>query len=165
MAPDGGRRAYRGVVCILAVVLVLAAAACGSRARSPGGPAVPGPTDVPPPNLAVRPDGRARQFLDLVREGRYAQAYDGFLAQEARARVSKDQFVGQLTEAMKTASTRAGYENRWVQSERIEAGVAVLVISDRKFPEAVPWTWEFVREGGEWRLRRLYLPPIVTHPR
>lgn len=153
---------HRRPLLLLFLLCLLGAPACG-RSGGTEAPPAPGPTDIPPPPLTARPDGLARSFLDLVRQQRYPQAY-GYLGAEARARISEQEFARQLGEAMKTASTRLSYENRWVESERIEGDTAVIMVSDVKYPEAQVWRWEFRREGGEWKLQKLFMPPIVTHP-
>lgn len=147
---------------LLALVLLWGAAACG-RSPGPEKPPAPGPTDIPPPPLNARPDGLARTFLDLVRQERFDQAY-GYLGTEAKARISPADFSRQLGEAMKIASTRLSFESRWVEGERIEGETAIVKVADRKYPEAQVWNWEFRPEGGAWKIQRLYMPPVVTHP-
>lgn len=142
------------------LLLLLAPLACGQGAGRTG-PVAPGPTEIPPPPLASRPDGLAREFLDLVRSRHFDQAY-GFLGSRVRSQVSQEQFRTTLEEALRTASTRTAYQNRWIQSERIRRGRAYITVTDRQYPETLPWVWVFEREGGAWKLQELHLPPIDT---
>lgn len=153
---------HRRPLLLLLLLCLLGATACGRSGGSEAPPA-PGPTDIPPPPLTARPDGLARSFLDLVRQQHFAQAY-AHLGAEAKARVTEQEFTQRLAEAMKTASTRLSFENRRIESERIQGDTALIMVSDAKYPEAQVWQWEFRREAGEWKLQKLYMPPIVTHP-
>jgi hypothetical protein len=77
--------------------------------------------------------------------------------------MSAEDFEKRMGEALKTASTRLAYENRWVQSERIEGPRALVTVSDRRYSQVQAWTWEFWLEAGAWRIRTLDLPPILRH--
>lgn len=142
-------------------MLALAAIACGGS-QGGAGEIVPGPTDLPAPSLEGRPDALAREFLDHVRARRFKQAHR-YLGTGLQTAMTAEEFSQRLDEALKTGSTRLAYENRWVQSERIEGPRALVTVSDRKYPQVQPWTWEFWLEAGEWRVRTLDLPPVLHH--
>ena len=142
------------------LVLALIATACGGRKAGNSG--LVGPTDIKPPELATRPDGQARLFLDQVRDRRFDQAY-GLFSQRLQARLSNEAFRRGLGQALQADSTRAAYQDRWVQSERILGEQALVIVSDRTRPQVLPWTWEFRKEGSAWKLWALDLPPVLSH--
>ena len=141
------------------IMLTLMALACGGGQGGPE-PANQGPTEIPPPSLQGRPDMLARDFLDHLRAQRFRQAH-AFLGTSLQAAMTADVFEKSMGEALKTASTRLAYENRWVQSERIEGSRALVTVSDRRYSQVQPWTWEFELEEGKWKIRTLDLPPIL----
>jgi len=143
------------------VVLALASLACGGG-RGGAGEATLGPTEIPPPSLEGRPDTLAREFLDHVRAHRFKQAH-GYLGTGLQATVTAEDFERRMGEALKTGSTRIAYENRWVQSERVEGPRALVTVTDRRYSQVQAWTWEFWLEAGTWRIRTLDLPPILHH--
>ncbi len=143
------------------LVLALIAVACGGQKA--GTSRLVGPTDIKPPELANRPDGLARLFLDQVRDRRFDQAY-GLFSPQLQARLSKEAFRRSLGQALQVDSTRAAYQSRWVQSERIMGGRALVTVADRTRPQVQPWKWEFRQEGSAWKLWALDLPPVLSHP-
>jgi hypothetical protein len=143
------------------IMLTLMALACGGGQVGPG-PTNPGPTEIPPPSLKDRPDMLARDFLDHLRAQRFRQAH-AFLGTSLQAAMTTEVFETRMGEALKTASTRLAYENRWVQSERIEGSRALVTVSDRRYSQVQPWTWEFRLEEGKWKIQTLDLPPILRH--
>lgn len=120
------------------------------------------PDSVPPPSLNVRPDGLAREFLDLVRAGKYAKAYTYFSV-DLRINVTENAFTSGLTNAMKVASTRKSLANRGVISERIVNNRAIVEVGDLKYTTAKTWKWEFEKTDSGWKILSLDLPPITSY--
>ncbi len=144
---------------LLALFLIFLSAACGTQEAGPSG--VPGPTEIRPPDLTARPDGLARQFLDRLQNRDFERAYELF-GPRLRMRLSREAFGEGLSRALQTESTRAAYQSRWVQSERILGDRALVTVSDRVQPQLQAWVWEFRREGSAWKLWSLDLPPVLS---
>ncbi len=150
---------WRRLGRVLALLLVLVSAACSGQKTGTSG--VPGPSEIRPPELANRPDGLARQFLDGVRNRDPERAYNLF-SSRLQDRLSEQAFRQEIGRALETESTRAAYQSRWVQSERILGDRALVTVSDRKNPQLQPWTWEFRQEGSGWKIWDLDLPPVLS---
>lgn len=159
-SPPGQRVLAWAVLCLCVFGLLLAGG-CRSRPGKPPRPPVPGPTDIPPPDLRQTPDGIARDFLRLITTGKAEQAYP-LLSQRARSRITQYEFTKKFNEGMREPAMAAAYVHRYVSATRWDprSGQGIAQISDRRDPKAPVWTWGFVREDGFWRIDKLKAPPV-----